>query len=93
MVSNYRVRTATQVFTLYRGHNWTMTGASWHIRNEKIHRDLITPLLRDEFRKIRVKHTKKLIDHPNPFASLLAKTNTQSRIRRANFPPDVSCPS
>lgn len=39
------------------------TGAPWYIRKENIHRDLMIPLVKDEFRRIQERYVSKLVNN------------------------------
>lgn len=60
----------------------SITGAPWYIKNENIHRDLLVPMVKTEFKKSRLKYVEKLKNHVNPLAQCLSQLEQFSRLKR-----------
>ena len=64
----------------------SITGASWFVTNENIHRDLNKDMVKSEFTKAKQIYHNKLQSHVNPLASILANTSSSLRLKRKDRP-------
>ena len=65
----------------------TITGAPWYMSNERIHRDLEIPYVKEEFNTVKERYTHKLRSHSNSLARSLAEVSVTTRLLRADRPP------
>lgn len=60
-----------------------ITKASWYVTNDQLHKDLMTPTVRDEIKNHTINYKDRIQVHPNAYASkLIREPNITRRLKR-----------